>query len=104
MRQHLVLVGLLTEAQRAGIVGELPELVESGRRFVTTNIPIPIQGQLVAAVPGIDPDALAWERLAYELWGAHSDAGEWIWEADWSTLPAYVREVLGVEPRNPSLP
>jgi polyisoprenyl-teichoic acid--peptidoglycan teichoic acid transferase len=104
MRQHLVLVGLLTEAQRPGIVGELPELVESGRRFVTTNIPIPIQGQLVAAVPGIDPDALAWERLAYELWGAHSDAGEWIWEADWSTLPAYVREVLSVEPRDPSLP
>lgn len=103
MRQHLVLVGLLTEAQQPGILEKLPELVEGGRRFVTTNIPLPVQGQLVAAVPDMSVDALTWERLAYELWGAHTDAGEWIWEADWSTLPAYVRDVLGVEPRDASL-
>ena len=103
MRQHLVLVGLLTEAQQPGMVEKLPDLVEAGRRFVTTNIPLPVQGQLVAAVPDMSVGALTWERLAYELWGAHTDAGEWIWEADWTTLPAYVRDVLGVDPRDPAL-
>lgn len=102
MRQHLVLEGLLTEAQKPGIVEKLPELVEAGRRLVTTNIPLGVQGQLVAAVPDIPVDALAWERLAYELWGAHTEAGEWIWEADWATLPGYVRDVLGVSPKDPS--
>lgn len=102
MRQHLVLEGLLTEAQKPGIVERLPEMVEAGRRFVTTNIPLGVQGQLVAAVPDIPVDALAWERLAYELWGAHTEAGEWIWEADWTTLPGYVRDVLGVPAKDPS--
>lgn len=103
MRQHLVLEGLLREAQQPGMLERLPDIVEAGRKFVTTNIPLEIQGQLVAAVPDMSADALAWDRLTYELWGAHTDAGEWIWEADWQTLPAYVRDVLGVEPRDPSL-
>jgi LCP family protein required for cell wall assembly len=103
MRQHLTLTGLLREVQKPEILATLPELVEAGRRFVTTNIPLPVQGQLIAAAPDMSVDALAWERLAYELWGAHTDAGEWIWEADWATLPSYVRDVLGVEPRDPAL-
>lgn len=103
MRQHLVLSGLLVEVQKPETVGELPDLVKAGREWVTTNIPLTVQGQLISAVPNVSVDALTWERLAYELWGAHTDAGEWIWEADWSTLPGYVRDVLGVEARDPSL-
>jgi LCP family protein required for cell wall assembly len=103
MRQHLTLVGLLEEAQKPEIVSRLPDLVEAGRKWVTTNIPLQVQGQLIAAVPDMSVEALTWERLALELWGAHTDAGEWIWEADWSTLPGYVRDALGVEPRDPLL-
>jgi anionic cell wall polymer biosynthesis LytR-Cps2A-Psr (LCP) family protein len=104
MRQHLTLAGLLTEVQQPGILEQLPELVEAGRKHVTTNIPLPVQSQLIAAVPDMSVDALTWERLAYELWGAYTESGEWIWEADWETLPAYVRGVLGVDPRDASLP
>lgn len=104
MRQHLVLTGLLEEAQKPEIVTKLPELVEAGRKWVTTNIPLEVQGQLVAAIPDMSVETLTWERLALELWGAHTEAGEWIWEADWATLPGYVRDVLGVEPKDPALP
>lgn len=103
MRQHLTLAGLLDEIRKPDILTKLPDLVDAGRKWVTTNIPLPVQGQLAAAVPDMTVESLSWERLAYELWGAHTDAGEWIWEADWTTLPGYVREALGVEPRDPSL-
>jgi polyisoprenyl-teichoic acid--peptidoglycan teichoic acid transferase len=104
MRQQLTLTGLLTEVQQPGILERLPDLVEAGRRFVTTNVPLPVQSQLIAAVPDMTVDALTWERLTFELWGAYTESGEWIWEGDWETLPGYVREFLRVDPRDPGRP
>lgn len=97
MRQHLVLTALLESSQRPESVIRLPTIVDASRHFATTNIPLDVQGQLVSAVPEMQPANVEWGTVVEFLWGHNTDDGGWIYETDWSYLPGHVRGWLGAE-------
>ena len=99
MRQQAVLTAMLEAAQRPQNLANLPDILEAGRNFVTTNIPLHVQAQLVSAVPTIPTDNLAWGTVVDFLWGATTADGGWNYQADWSFLPVHVRGWLGVGPK-----
>lgn len=99
MRQQMVLTAMLEAAQRPQNLVNLPDIVEAGRNFVTTNIPFDIQAQLVSAVPTIPVENVVWGTVVDFLWGATTPDGGWNYQADWSFLPVHVRGWLGVGPK-----
>lgn len=98
MRQHIVLTALLVSAQRPGNVTRLPQIVDASRSFVTTNIPLEVQGQLVAAVPSMPAQNVEWGTVVEFLWGETLEDGGWNYMTDWSYLPGHVRGWLGAIP------
>ena len=59
-----------------------------------TNIPADLQATLVAALPSIDPEQVAFTNIADQLVGGTIDSGMWVYQADWATLPDYVQALL----------
>lgn len=100
MRQQIVLTALLESAQRPENVTRLPQIVDASRSFVTTNIPLDIQGQLVQAVPNMDAANVEWGTVVEFLWGETLEDGGWNYMTDWSYLPEHVRLWLGAEPQS----
>jgi len=96
MRQHLVLTALMNQAQMPERIWDLPEIFEASRDLLTTNLPLPVQLQLVNAVPYIYPANIAWGTVTEFLWGETTPDGGWMYQADWNQLPAHVRGWLGV--------
>lgn len=94
MRQHLVLEAVLRKLQQPALLTNIPELVQSLSDIVHTDIPSDIQAQLIAAIPQLDPDSLAFTNIDELLWSDYTADGAWIYQGDWSTLPAYVQEWL----------
>jgi anionic cell wall polymer biosynthesis LytR-Cps2A-Psr (LCP) family protein len=94
MRQHLVLEGLLRRLQEPGMLANLPELIASMRGAVRSDIGLATQLQLMTLLPDISADDLAFTNIANQCWADWSDDGQWIYQADWSTLPVYVRDWL----------
>ena len=97
MRQHLVLTALLNQAQAPERIWNLPELYEASHGLVTTNLPPAVQMQLVSAVPYIFPGNIVFGQIADQLWGENTPDGGWMYMADWTQLPGYVRSWLGLE-------
>lgn len=97
MRQQLVLTALLEAAQDPANVDRLPELLETGREYVTTNIPTEVQAQLVAAAPSIPAENVTWGTITHLLWGDVVTGGMWVYQGDWEQLPAYVESFLNGE-------
>lgn len=98
MRQHIMLTALLEAAQRPANVTRLPQIVEASRAFVTTNIPLDVQGQLVATVPNMPAANVEWGTVVEFLWGETLKDGGWNYMTDWSYLPGHVRGWLGAAP------
>lgn len=97
MRQHLVLTALLEAAQRPENVTRLPQIVEASQKFVTTNIPLEVQGQLIQAASAMSPMSVEWGTVVEFLWGETLADGGWNYMTDWSYLPGHVRGWLGAE-------
>lgn len=97
MRQQLALSALLEAAQSPANIDELPELLDRGREYAITNIPIEVQAQLVAAVPDIPEDNVHWGTFTHLLWGDVVAGGMWVYQGDWSQLPGYVQAFLNGE-------
>lgn len=97
MRQQLVLTALLEKAQEPVNADQLADLVEATRDAVTTNIPQPVQEQLIEAVAAIDPASIAWGTMTEYLWGDTTASGMWVYQADWSMLPGYIQGWLAGE-------
>jgi polyisoprenyl-teichoic acid--peptidoglycan teichoic acid transferase len=97
MRQHLVLTALMDAAQMPERIWSLQEIAAASRQFVTTNLPPDVQTQLIAAVPYIYPANVAWGTITDYLWGENTPDGGWMYQADWTQLPLYVRGWLGLE-------
>lgn len=97
MRQQLVLTALLEQAQSSGNIDKLPELLEIGREHVTTDIPVDVQLQLLAAAPGIPAENVHWGTITHLLWGDVVSGGMWVYQGDWSQLPGYVQAFLNGE-------
>jgi LCP family protein required for cell wall assembly len=94
MRQHLVLEGLLRRMQDPDIYARLPELIASLRGAVRSDLGVAMQLQLISLLPDISADDLAFTNIADQCWAGWSDDGQWIYEADWTTLPQYVQDWL----------
>lgn len=97
MRQHLVLAALLEKLQQPDILPRIPDLVESLRGIVHTDISAELQLQLIAALPSIQRENLAFTNIEHLLWSDYTAGGAWIYQGDWSTLPQYVRSWLDGE-------
>lgn len=95
-RQHLVLSACLAELQKPENFSRIPDIFEAGRASVATDIPADVQGHLVANVPNIDPELVAWGNVIDYLWGEILADGGWNYMTDWSSLPVHVRGWLGV--------
>lgn len=97
MRQQLILTALLSAATSPENVDKLPELLEIGREHVTTNIPVEVQAQLLAAAPGIPVENVSWGTITHLLWGDTVQGGMWVYQGDWAQLPGYVQAYLNGE-------
>lgn len=98
MRQHLVLQALLQAAQRPENIWYLPEIAEASREFATTNLPKPVQDQLVAAVPYTYGINVEFGTIVEFLWGWTLPDGGWTYRTDWDVLVPHIHGWLGVEP------
>lgn len=101
-RQQQVLHGMLYQLQSGDYVGQIPQLVESLRDAVLTDIPLEVQAQLMGVAATISPEAIYWNSIRDWIEGRFVEGGDWVFEADWTVLPALTREWLGVPPLDPS--
>lgn len=97
MRQHLVLEALLAKLQDDAMLSRLPQLVETFRGQVETSIPLSTQLELMSMVPNLSTADLAFTNIDSQLTPGWTEGGAWIYEADWTTLPAYVQGWLDGE-------
>lgn len=78
--------------------------MEAARHAVKTDIPLPVQAQLMAGVQYISSDTVYWHSIREWIWGGFNAGGDWVLEADWTTLPALTRGWLGVDALDPNQP
>lgn len=97
MRQHLVLAAMLEKLQQPEILPRIPDLVEALSDVVHTDISTGLQLQLIAAIPAIQQENLAFTNIEELLWSDYTAGGAWIYQGDWTTLPQYVRSWLSGE-------
>lgn len=95
-RQHLVLSAALGELQKLENLTKIPAIVDAGRQVVMTDIPADGQGYLIARVPDMNPDLVAWGTVVEFPWGETLADGGWNHMTDWTYLPYHVRAWLGV--------
>jgi polyisoprenyl-teichoic acid--peptidoglycan teichoic acid transferase len=94
MRQHLVLQALLAKLQEPAQLRRIPELIAELQNVVKTTIPADVILRLVAMVPTLSSEDLAFTNIDRLLWPDYTAAGAWIYQGDWSTLPGYVESWL----------
>lgn len=94
MRQHLVLAALLAKLQQPDMLTRIPELIVALDDAVKTDIPLDIQAQLLTVLPDIQSENLSFTNIEALLWSDYTAGGAWIYQGDWSTLPAYVQSWL----------
>lgn len=97
MRQHLVLTSLLGKLQQPEMITRIPELIQQLNEVVRTDISPELQLRLIAAIPSIAPENLAFTNIEEFLWSDYTAGGAWIYRGDWSTLPQYVQSWLNGE-------
>ncbi len=97
MRQHLVLVAMLKKLQTPEFLPKIPELVQMLGDVVHTTIPMDVQAQLIALIPQLSEEDLAFTNIEGMLWSGYTDGGAWIYQGDWSVLPGYVQGWLAGE-------
>lgn len=97
MRQHLVLRTMLENLQSPEMLTRIPELVETLSEVVKTTIPPGVHMQLIALVPRLTEEDLAFTNIEDMLWSGYTPGGAWIYQGDWSVLPGYVQGWLAGE-------
>jgi polyisoprenyl-teichoic acid--peptidoglycan teichoic acid transferase len=97
MRQHLVLRAMLEKLQSPEILPRIPELVETLSDVVRTTIPLDVQARLIALIPRLREEDLAFTNIEPMLWSGYTPGGAWIYQGDWSVLPGYVEGWLAGE-------
>ena len=97
MRQHLVLVAMLRKLQSPELLPRIPELVRTLADVVKTTIPPEVQAQLIALIPQLSEEDLAFTNIEPMLWSGYTAGGAWIYQGDWAVLPGYVQGWLAGE-------
>jgi polyisoprenyl-teichoic acid--peptidoglycan teichoic acid transferase len=94
MRQHLMLAALLAKLQQPEMIPRIPNLVDELRDVVHTDIDTALQLRLIGALPQIPLENLAFTNIDRLLTSGYTEGGAWVYQADWTTLPAYVQAWL----------
>lgn len=94
MRQHLVLLSMLSKVTSDEFRDQLPELVEEHRKTVRNNLGRSRRLALALAAPSFKPESIAFADLDEFVWGDTTSEGMWIYSGDWSQIPGYVQGFL----------
>lgn len=93
-RQQLVLAAMLEKAQDPAIRDELPGIFTSALGAIRTDVSIPQQLRLLDLAQNISEDDVAFGTITEFLTEETLPSGMWVYQADWDTLPEYVRSWL----------
>lgn len=94
MRQHLVLLSMLSKVTSDAFRGQLPELVEQHRKTVRNNLGQARRLALALAAPSFKASSISFTDLDQFVWGDTTSDGMWIYAGDWDQIPAYVQGFL----------
>jgi LCP family protein required for cell wall assembly len=94
MRQQLVLRAMLERVLDPAIAPNLPELVETTRNAVRTDLTLSTQLALALAAPGFSDENVSFASVMPYVWADTAPGGMWIYNADWSVLPGIVQAAL----------
>ena len=94
MRQHLVLQAILVKLQDPAMLLRMPELIATLQDVVRTTIPADILPTLIAMIPQLSSEDLAFTNIDHLLTSGYTEDGQWIYQGDWSMLPDYVENWL----------
>lgn len=97
MRQQLVLTALVDAARESDLLADVPALLDLVGDAVRIDLPLPLQLRFVRAAPNLTAEDVTFGTMTDRLTESETDGGQWIYEADWDTLPEYVQEWLDGE-------
>lgn len=93
-RQQLVLTAMLDKVQDPAIQGDLPGIFATALGAIDTDVSIPLQLRLIDLAQNISEDDVAFGTITEFLTEETLPSGMWVYQADWDTLPEYVRSWL----------
>ncbi len=94
MRQHLVLLAMLSKVTSDEFRDQLPALVEDYRKVVRNNLGQSRRLALALAAPSFTAESISFTDLDSFVWGDTTSEGMWIYSGDWSQIPGYVQGFL----------
>ncbi|HEV2067246.1 MAG TPA: LCP family protein [Thermomicrobiales bacterium] len=94
MRQQLVLTALVDAARESDLLEDVPALLDLVGDAVRIELPLPLQLRFARAAPDLTAEDVAFGTMTDRLSEGETDDGQWIYEADWDTLPEYVQQWL----------
>jgi anionic cell wall polymer biosynthesis LytR-Cps2A-Psr (LCP) family protein len=94
MRQHLVLLAMLSKVTSDEFRDQLPDLVEQHRKTVRNNLGQSRRLALALAAPSFKAEAISFADLDDFVWGDTTSEGMWIYSGDWNSIPGYVQGFL----------
>jgi LCP family protein required for cell wall assembly len=94
MRQDLVIRALLEKARDPGIADQLPELIQTYRSAIRTDLGRSKQLALALAAPNFSNDNVAFTTINGYVYPDTAPNGAWIYSGDWSSLPGFVQGFL----------
>ena len=97
MRQQLVLTALVDAARESDLLEDVPALLDLVGDAVRIGLPLTLQLRFAREAPNLTAEDVTFGTMTDRLTEGETDDGEWIYEADWDTLPEYVQRWLDGE-------
>lgn len=97
MRQQLVLMALVDAARESDLLEDVPALLDLVGDAVRFELPLPLQLRFARAAPDLTAEDVTFGTMTNRLTEGKTDDGQWIYQADWDTLPEYVEQWLDGE-------
>lgn len=94
MRQQLVLSALVDAARESDLLKDVPALLDLVGDAVRIELPLPLQLRFARSAPNLTAEDIIFGTMTDQLTEGETDDGQWIYEADWETLSAYVEDFL----------
>jgi len=94
MRQQLVLTALVEAARESDLLQDVPALLDLVGDAVRIDLPLTLQLRFARAAPDLTAEDVTFGTMTDRLTEGETDDGQWIYEADWDTLPEYVQQWL----------
>jgi len=94
MRQQLVLSALLERARETDLLEDVPALLDLVGDAVRIELPLPWQLRFARAAPDLTAEDVTFGTMTDRLTEGETEDGQWIYRADWETLPAHVQRWL----------